>query len=317
MKAGITVVFLALVFFGGSGLQAQTPPQISPGYATNGRDAAVSKFQTAPGFVDVSSMDAIPWRDFDFWDVPAGIETKVLSRDEKSGAVTLLTYAPRGWIDPRRGYHKANEDIFLLEGDLTIDDEKLVKYSYTFLPAGIAHGPISSHHGALFLEWFNEKPDFVQSDSNAPAARAYAAVRDWNYYKKPWTVDFPPSMKSPPSMGPRLKLLRRDPDTGEMLWLNASIEMRQGLWWEVHPTFEEHFLLESTGQMVLGECLPNGMVTNKWEERSYHYRPGGIPHLGPDAHRTGFALILVHTGGPLWADYYADCSKREKAPPPR
>jgi len=274
----------------------------------------MSQFQTAPGFVDVSSTDLLPWQDLK--GTAAGMKSKILSRDEKRGAIALLTSVPAGWTDEQRGYHTANEDIFLLEGDLIIDDQKLVKYSYTFIPAGLAHGPSSSLQGALFLEWFSQTPDFVRSDNNAPGARVYAAVRDWNYYRVPWTTDFPRFSRTPPPPGARLKLLKRDPDTGEMFWINAGIQLRQGLLWEVHPTFEEHFMLEYYGEMKLGECLPSGQVVNEWPEGSYHYRPAGIPHMGPVARRTGFGLILVHTGGPLWANYYTDCSKSTEAAPP-
>ncbi|HXN21751.1 MAG TPA: cupin domain-containing protein [Candidatus Dormibacteraeota bacterium] len=321
MTRSFVAMFLGLVAFMNPRLMAQTPPRIPAGYATEGRKAATSQFQTAPGFVDVSSLDLLPWQDVDFSGTAKGMKTKILSRDEKRGAVTLLTYAPMRYVDQERGYHTADEDIFVLEGDLTIGDQKLLKYSYTFVPAGMVHGPVSSRGGALFLEWFNQKPDFVKSNDNAPGARAYAAVRDWNYYKAPWTIDFPPFRKDLPALGARLKLLRRDPDTGEMLWINAAIQVRQrglqarqGLLWEVHPTFEEHFVLEYSGDMVVDECLPSRAVANKWPDRSYHYRPAQIPHL---ILRTGFGLILCHTGGPLWADYYKACPKGGKVPVPR
>src|SRR5215471_5376547 len=84
MMAAILAVLLCL-WLPNTGLLAQEPPHINRGYATDGRDATIIRFQTAPGFVDVSSTDLIPWRDFDFWEAPAGVQSKILSREEKTG----------------------------------------------------------------------------------------------------------------------------------------------------------------------------------------------------------------------------------------
>jgi Domain of unknown function (DUF4437) len=303
MTGRTSLLLIVLLALWESTVGAQEPPKITPGYATEGR----------PGFVDIYSVELVPWQRLDIAGLPKGLQAKMLSRDAKRGAVSLLTYLPIGWKH-EKGYHNADEEIFLVEGDLTIGDQKLTKYSYTFIPAGMAHGPVSTRQGAVLVHWFNKTPDFIISDKDMPGARVHAAVRDWNYYKNPWdTANFPVYRKGPPIPGLHVKLLRRDPDTGEMTWMTSSIaSTRPGYLWEVHPTFEEYFLVERSGEMVVGECLPEGPVGKKYGDRGYWFRPAGVGHLGPISHSTGYGISLVRSGGPLWADYYTDCSYKQK-----
>ncbi len=304
MKARVTLcLVLMFALSGGTFLWAQNAPEISSDYATEGR----------PGFVYVESTETLPWRGLVIPGMPGGMMAKNMSRDETRGGVALLNYLPIRWHHDERGYHNSDEEIFLLEGDLTIGDQQLTKYSYTFIPEGVVHGPVSTRQGAVFVRWFNKTPDFIVSQSDKTGARAYAGVRDWNYYKTPWdSINFPAYRKGPPIPGIKLKLLRNDPDTGEMTWISfSSGGRRNGSLWEVHPTFEEYFLLELSDERVVGECLPEGPVGLDYKARGYWWRPAGVGHLGPLSTSSGYSLSLVRTGGALWADYFTDCSYRQ------
>lgn len=304
----IGVVLLCSVF----NLWAQEPPVITPGYATEGR----------PGFVHIETSETIPWKKLTIPGMPGGMLAKFLSRDEKRGGLALLTYLPIGWEHNEKGYHNADEEIFLVEGDLTIGEQKLTKYSYTFIPEGVAHGPVSTRQGAVFVHWFRKTPDFITSRKNKKGAREHAAVRDWDYYKTRWSGEnFPVYRKGPRIPGLRLKLLRRDPDTGEMTWILHHIPGGRGgrvasgaigTLWETHPTFEEYFILERSGEIVQGECLSDGPSGLPYKDRGYWFRPAGVGHLGPIQHFSGYRMLIVRTGGPLWADYYTDCSKSQQ-----
>jgi hypothetical protein len=299
-KFALLVILLAI----SNPAASQDAPQIEPGYATEGR----------PGFVSYPSTGNLPWERINIPNVPSGLQAKVLSRDDKRGGVALMASLPIGWNHETRGYHNANTEIFVLDGDMQIGDQKLTRYSYTFIPAGTTHGPVTTRHGAVFLLWFDKTPDFVPSGDDKPGARTYAAVRDWNYYHAPFdSVNFPIYRKGSPIPGVRLKLLRNDPDTGEMTWITHSMaSSRRGSLWEVHPTFEEYFLLERSGEFTSGECLSEGPVPIRYEERGYWWRPAGVGHIGPISISTGYGLSLVRTGGPLWADYVTDCSYSEE-----
>ena len=301
---GVCCFAVAFILYAGSVLWAQEPPTVTPGYATEGR----------PGFVHIESTETVQWQRFTVPGMPGGMMAKFLSRDEKRGGLALLSYLPVRWQHDEQGYHNSDEEIFLVEGDLTIGDQKLTRYSYTFIPAGVVHGPVSTRQGAVFIHWFNKTPDFIASQDNKPGSRENASVRDWNYFKVPWdSVNFPVYRKGPPIQGIRLKLLRNDPDTGEMTWISFAVPGRRGgSLWEIHPTFEEYFLLELSGERAVGECLSEGPTGLRYKERGYWWRPAGIGHRGPLSVSTGYGLSIVRTGNALWADYYTDCSYRQQ-----
>jgi Domain of unknown function (DUF4437) len=303
VSARIILLSLVLVCATSAAI-AQEAPQIKPGYATEGR----------PGFVESYDSESLPWQRLEIDGLPSGMQARILSQDQKRGGLALVTYLPIGWKNEAKGYQNADEEIFLLEGDLTIGEQQMTKYSYAFIPAGMVRGAESTRQGAVMVQWFNQKPGFVRSEKDKPGARVHAAVLDWNFFSKPWdTATFPVYRKGPPIPGAHLKLLRRDPDTGEMTWINSNIySTRPSNLWEVHPTFEEYFLLERSAEMVIGECLPGGAVTKRYGARGYWWRPAGIGHLGPMYQSQGYAISLVRSGGPLWADYYTDCSYKQK-----
>jgi mannose-6-phosphate isomerase-like protein (cupin superfamily) len=293
----------------------EPPPPPKPGYEMEGR----------PGFViHYEPESSVTWEAFEVEGMPSGLKRRLLSQSPSMGAVTQITYIPDGWRHPS-GYHNADEELFILEGDLTIEDgngtQKLSRYSYTFLPAGMAHGPMSSRQGAVAMHWIRGKPDFVASERHKRGARVHAAVRTWNHFDSPWSIGdpFPAYRVGGNFPGAVHKLLRQDPDTGENTWMtfNASIPATSrgvgnfGGGFEVHPSFEEYYFLEKSGDTVIGECLEQGLTQITYSDRSYWWRPGGIGHGGATSHGDGqpdYNIAIVRTGTRLWADYFTDCS---------
>jgi hypothetical protein len=140
------------------------------------------------------------------------------------GAVSQITYVPAGWVEPA-GYDEVDNEILVLEGDLYIGNgphaEKLTKYSYSYIPAGVVRGPLRSKEGAVLLQWLKGPLTFVRSSTDKPGARSYARVRDSNHLKSPWYVGkpFPDYRTGGNFPGAIHKLLRQDPDSGEMTWM--------------------------------------------------------------------------------------------------
>ena len=245
----------------------------------------------------------------------------------RSGAVSQITYVPAGWSHPA-GYHDVDNEIFVLEGDLNIGEgagaERLTRYSYSYMPAGVVHGPVTSRQGAVLLNWWKGEPNFVASKRDKKGARDYARVRDWNRYEKPWYVGMPFPRYRPGGNFPGAihALLRQDPDTGENTWMSFGAQIPAppsgklgnfGGGYEVHPSFEEYYFLEKSNYSSIGECLEQGLTTIKYGDRSYWWRPGGIGHGGQPAKRpgereAGYSISIVRTGVRLWADYVTDCS---------
>src|SRR5262249_33957626 len=95
---------------------------------------------------------------------------KLLSVDESPQAQSQTTQLRAGWPRPR-GYHNSNVEIFVLDGDLTVGDKRMGKYSYAYYPAGYTHGPAHTDYGATFLEWWDGPPGFEAGLQSKPAAR--------------------------------------------------------------------------------------------------------------------------------------------------
>ncbi len=323
MKRSFPLLVL-LLFAGGLVLRAQEAGKNAGPTAPPTPKPASYEAEGRPGYILIEDTEALPWEPLNVPGMPEGMEARVLSRSSSMGAVALMAYLPMRWRQEQKGYHSSDEEIFLLEGDLTIGDtrgeQKLTKYSYTFIPAGMVHGPASTRQGAVFIQWFKGPPDFVASERDKPGARDYAAVRDWNYYRKNLYIGepFPAYRVGGNIPGSIHELLRKDPDTGEMTWMVFGSGGGGGPApalpsYEVHPSFEEYYWVESSGHHVIGECLPQGPTAVRYGDRSYWWRPGGMGHLGPLSHSDpGYSISLVRTGVRLWAEYYTDCTYQQK-----
>jgi ChrR Cupin-like domain len=94
---------------------------------------------------------------------PAGIEQKILAGtlDEanKSGSRTRLLRFRPGVYTTAPFVHDYWEEVFLVEGDLTVGNdaqglggENFAAGTYACRPPGAAHGPFKSNGGCLLLE---------------------------------------------------------------------------------------------------------------------------------------------------------------------
>lgn len=318
LKSFSLVLFVGCVFFTQS-VSSQTAPAVpKTGYEVEGRAGPPGS-----GFVLHYEPTSVPWQSFTGPGIPAGLQRRLLSQSPSMGAVSQITYVPPGWTRPA-GYHNVDHEIVVLEGDLSLGDEDLTKYSYSYMPAGVVHGPVKSRQGAVLLDWWKGHPDFVASRSNKDGARVHARVRDWNQFESPWYIgkpfpDYRPGGNFP---GAIHKLLRLDSDTGEMTWMTFGATIPAppsgrvgnfGGGYEVHPSFEEYFFPEKSHDSFINECLKQGETTVKYGDRTYWWRPGGIGHGGSppsnvDEAKAGYGISIVRTGVRLWADYVTDCS---------
>lgn len=94
---------------------------------------------------------------------PAGIEQKILAGalDETAGHGTrtrLLRFAP-GVYTTAPFVHDYWEEVYLLQGDLTVGNDaegrggkSFAPGTYACRPPGAAHGPFKSQRGCLLLE---------------------------------------------------------------------------------------------------------------------------------------------------------------------
>jgi len=296
----------------------QAPPFAVPddGYAVEGRPGTPGS-----GFVLHYDTTKVAWQPFVAPGIPEGLQRRQLSESPSMGAVAQITYVPAGWSQPM-GYDEVDNEILVLDGDLSIGDEKLGKYSYSYVPAGVVRGPVRSRQGAVLLQWFKGPPKFVAATRSKKGARENARIRDWSHFSAAWYIDkpFPDYRTGGNFPGALHKLLRQDPDSGEMTWVTfgasipAAASGRPGNFgggYEVHPSFEEYYFLEKTDDTVIGECLEQGETPVTYGNGTYWWRPGGVAHGG--SHGTppgtpGYTVSVVRTGTSLWATYVTDCT---------
>jgi len=245
------------------------------------------------GFVGFINQQDLPWEEFRVKGVASGLKAKPLSRDGKSGAVSLLLSYPPGWRSRAdSNYHSGDEEIFVLEGDLTIGGRTLTDRCYSFIPAGVTHGPVSSRNGCLALTFFDQEPDVIASKESKPGARPDRAVEYKNYFDEPWALsDARAKSKTPPPL--LMKVLRRDEQTGARTWIAGVLSGHPNSAWETRPTWEEGYLLE--GEYRLAECLNGKSKAGVYTPGSYFFRPAGLPYVGPDAGANGYAVWVFRT----------------------
>ena len=101
------------------------------------------------------------------WEVlagyPAGIEQKILAgeldaRGRTGSRTRLLRFHP-GVFTTAPFVHEYWEEVYLLQGDLTVGNdsagnggESFPPHTYACRPPGAAHGPFKSERGCLLLE---------------------------------------------------------------------------------------------------------------------------------------------------------------------
>jgi hypothetical protein len=103
------------------------------------------------------------------WTLPGGYPPDALAweknlsgdlddKNKKGSRTRLLRFGP-GFRTTEPFVHDYWEEVFLLEGDMTVGADAEGKggkrfggYTYAVRPPGVAHGPFSSEKGALLIE---------------------------------------------------------------------------------------------------------------------------------------------------------------------
>ena len=194
---------------------------------------------------------------------------KLLSRDEELGELTCLVRLPAGWSADIASPFE--EEVYVVEGALSIDGAALARDGYFRVPPDIEHRWATATDAVALL--FLNAP----SDADTPELVAIDTLTmDWDRSGIPPELDF---------MGLARKALFTDRDTGRYrTWLLASapqIAPRGAcLAVETHSCVEELFML--SGDFV----GPQGAMT----PGAYFWRPRDTLH-GPFGSRNG-ALAL-------------------------
>lgn len=245
---------------------------------------------------------ARPWIEFIFaqnlpWDagVPGaewpGLLSKTLSLDDASGAASLLLRYPSGWRAAGEAI-AAEEEIYVLDGALTVNGAALKRDSYVTIPAAQARRIEAGPDGAVTLSFFDRAPKpVVATASDAPLAPIDTLAMKWD------DSGVPPDLQY---MGIKRKVLRRDAASGQQrTFLLTTAPHNYPKNWAcptlTHPCVEEMFQL--AGDM----SGPHGRMT----AGAYFYRPPDVAH-GPFGSRDGSLALIRFIDGKhvnIWGDH--------------
>ncbi|MFN8534344.1 MAG: DUF4437 domain-containing protein [Dehalococcoidia bacterium] len=235
-------------------------------------------------FIDVAGL---PWHTAHYPTGTLPYRFQVISEDPDGGERTLLVELPPGWSAEQDGWFDADDEIFLLSGELSLNGERLTRYGYQFLPAGQLRRDVRSGRGARFLQFQTASPNFEPAHSDGPDFDPARAIGPLHLrlmeYERPRTPNFP--------AGAARKTFRLDEATGDSFWVIAMLPHWSSPLTEVHTFSEENYVLEGTIETTEGVMMPGGYL---------HHPPGAVH--GPMRSRTG-CLIITRASGPFHTDF--------------
>ncbi|MCL4422788.1 MAG: DUF4437 domain-containing protein [Actinobacteria bacterium] len=237
-------------------------------------------------FIEFIQCQALPWQRGLYGGARPELDVRMLSMDEETGASSALLRYPGGWARNEPERLGADEELFVLRGELRIGQTLYGPYSYAYLPAGYERPSASSRSGAVVVSFFSAEPS-VTSDTMDEAA-PQRMVSKVDALEGPWTGNFHPDF--PPGAG--RKWLKQDPLSGEQTWVLGTLPLRSGRRPERHPVVEELFLISGMLAGPLGTMYPG----------AYFWRPPHEWH-GPFGTLTGNVELFRTIGGPLSTEY--------------
>src|SRR5947209_6801520 len=93
------------------------------------------------------------------------IGVKRLSVDTETGASSSLVQFPAGWRRAGASYLLADDEFYVLSGDLTISGVTYTEHCYGFLPGGYPQVDAHSGGGALVLGFFSGRAKRMEGDA--------------------------------------------------------------------------------------------------------------------------------------------------------
>lgn len=240
------------------------------------------------------------------------VDAKILSQDSPPGEFSAIVRYPAGWSRPEPESLAAEEEMYVLDGTITINGHTYGRDSYACLPKHYRRSSAESRHGCVTLSFFDAPA--AESKPGATQDPAAPLTEGLNVYEKRWdTKTADPTLEW---MGIRRKILRTDPVYKQKA--TFIISMPPHIYPEnwacptlTHPCVEESFML--SGDMI----GPHGTMT----PGAYFWRPAEIAH-GPFGTRDGGMSIIrfrhgphVNVWGPDQVPYTYDAPYKPALPP--
>lgn len=224
----------------------------------------------------------------------AEVEAKLLSDDAATGESSLILRYPSGWSRPAPEYLTVDEEIYVLEGALTIGGVTYRAHDYAYLPKGFPRAASSSADGAVVITFYSGAAQVIAGAAPAGVYDATRFLPRTNLDETGWDKDYA-GVDSPELVkaGARKKMLRTDPVNGDQTWLINTPAYWSETKVETHPVVQEMVLLS-------GEIAgPEGLM----RPGAYFWRPADLRH-GPFGSRTGNVILMRSKGGRLSTQYF-------------
>ncbi len=227
-----------------------------------------------------------------------------LAYDEEDGSVSAKIRFETDWTRPQ-GVHVAQTEWYVLEGEVTLGDEKLGPGGYWMTPAGVVAPALSVSAGTEIL-YFREFGDwrFEATDTPWDNLREDQQLIIKRTDEMDWidVVDGSPmrfDLGGTPVPGLYIKMLFRDPETGFYTRLiKAKPDWREHPLAH-HPCYEEAYCLEGSFHYNFGEMWPG----------TYFFRPALVRHGDFTAGKDG-TVWIVRCDADL-VDWYTDDARME------
>jgi hypothetical protein len=198
---------------------------------------------------------------------------KVLSRDPKTEAETLLYRLDQGW-SAERVRNTVYENLLILDGEIEVNGTTLRKYAFSYRPEGHEVGPISTVTGAVVMA--------IAGAPGEPASRI--PVDGLDTESMPWVEEDLSEaalvdssvVRSRSVTEPRyyLKILRGDEENLDTYYLMRGVRGFESDGVSSHDAPEETFILE--GCNLSYDSVTGGRQINT--RGTYCHRGARSPH---------------------------------------
>jgi hypothetical protein len=233
--------------------------------------------------IEFIQSQKLPWQPGKLGISPAGFASKILSLDPDTLESSQLVRLPNGFRWEGDNYLLADEEFFVLKGDLIIDGVEYGVHNYGFLPAGYPRHTLESASGAELLIFYSGSPAPV---AGSPPPGLYDEARLIQRID-PLEMAWDRSGQDPgiADLQAWRKIMRLDP-AGKcrsflLAGLPEGIHPAREKPMEWHSYCEEMFLIAGDLPCHCGLMRPG----------AYFWRPPGINH-GLECSLTGFLAFL-------------------------
>jgi quercetin dioxygenase-like cupin family protein len=214
-----------------------------------------------------------------------GVDAKQFVGDPRTRRSSNRLVLPPGWEFSTGASPGKSVEIYVLAGDIQLDDIPMGVGGYAYLPSGSLGMNMHTESGAMLMYFLDDL------DSAAVIQTPLIASSD--------LLEWRGNTDDVSQFGLSFKELRADPGSGALTGL-MKIEPGAVLPWQKDPVWEEGYLV--SGNYTGSECVDGEVATFTYATGGYYKRPAGAVHGGPDAGSLSTSVWFVRrpaAGEPL------------------